>query len=214
MPMIFRTTKELEVQIDGFLDAVSEGALLFEQAMVSYLAEESEKFEERLASLRLLENKADDLRRQVENHLYRHSLIPEHRGDVLGLLESMDDVIDHAKESIVIFCIESPQIPAELHSDFRELAAMATKATEHLVVAARAFFRDVRMVGDSLHKVYFYEKEADKISEKLKRQIFASDLELSEKFHLRNAVKNVDTVADQSEDSADRLRIYAIKRTP
>ena len=214
MPILFHTTKELEAQIDGFLDAVSEGALLFKQALASYLSGDGEKFEESLASLRGLENKADDLRRRVENQLYRHSLIPEHRGDVLGLLESLDDVIDDAKDSIAIFSVEKPSIPAELHSDFLDLADMAVQASEQVVLAARAFFRDVRAVGDYLHKVYFYEKEADKISERLKRRIFASDADLSEKFHQRNAVLHVDSVADMAEDSADRLRIYSIKRIP
>jgi predicted phosphate transport protein (TIGR00153 family) len=214
MPFVFHTTKELETQIDGFLDAVSEGALLYRQALGSYLNNNLEKFEERLTALRGLENKADDLRRQVENHLYRHSLIPEHRGDVLGLLESMDNVIDMAKESLVILSVETPHVPEQWHAVYLELADMAVAAAEQCVLTARAFFRDVKSVGDYLHKVYFFEKEADKIAEQLKREIFASELELSEKFHMRNAVCHVDAVADMAEDSADRLRIYAIKRRP
>ncbi len=213
MPFVFRTTKELEAQIDGFLDAVSEAGLLYRQAVASYLAHNLENFEASLTSLRRLENKADDLRRQVENHLYRHSLIPQHRGDVLGLLESIDNVIDQTKESLVIFSVEAPRIPEELHAEYIELADVAVAAAEQLVLATRGFFRDVRTVGDHLHKVYFFEKEADKISEHLKRRIFGTDLELAVKFHLRNAVVHVDSLADMAEASADRLRIYAIKRT-
>lgn len=214
MPFVFRTTKELEAQIDSFLDAVSEGALLYRQSLGSYLSGDHDKFEERLTALRGLEKKADDLRRQVENHLYRHSLIPEHRGDVLGLLESMDNIINSAKKSLVILSVETPNIPVDWHPFYLELADMAVAAAEQCVLAARAFFRDVRSVGDCLHKVYFFEKEADKIAEQLKRKIFGSDLDLSQKFHLRNAVAHVDALADMAEDSADRVRIYAIKRSP
>jgi len=60
--------------------------------------------------------------------------------------------------------------------------------------------------------VIFYEKEADKGSTKLKRQIFASDIDLDHKWHLRHFVELIDTIADVSEDVADRLAIYAIKR--
>ena len=60
----------------------------------------------------------------------------------------------------------------------------------------------------------FYEKEADKVSTKLKRAIFDSDdLELANKSHLRNFVEHIDNIADWSEDVADRLAIYAIKRS-
>ena len=54
---------------------------------------------------------------------------------------------------------------------------------------------------------------ADRISTRLKKQLFASDLELQQKHHLRTFVEHIDNVADWAEDVADRLAIYAIKRT-
>ena len=87
------------------------------------------------------------------------------------------------------------------------------QAVESLVLASRAFFRNIAAVSDHMHKVMFYEKEADKVSTKLKRAIFASDLPLSHKVHLRDFVEHIDNVADRAEDVADRLTIYAIKRT-
>ncbi len=41
---------------------------------------------------------------------------------------------------------------------------------------------------------------------------FATDLPLYRKAHLRNFVEHIDNVADRSEDVADRLAIYTIKR--
>ena len=58
-----------------------------------------------------------------------------------------------------------------------------------------------------------YEKEADKISTRLKKDVFQSELELSHKSHLRNFVEHIDNVADWAEDVSDRLAIYAIKAT-
>ncbi len=85
-------------------------------------------------------------------------------------------------------------------------------AVEAIVLASRAFFRNIEAVGDNMHKVMFYEKEADKISTKLKRAIFSTDLPLYHKAHLRNFVDHIDNVADRSEDVADRLAVYTIKR--
>ena len=79
--------------------------------------------------------------------------------------------------------------------------------------AMRSFFVKPIDVKNYLHKVYFYEKEADSISESIKRAVFANkDLKLSEKIHLRYFTLHIDTIADKAEDVADRLGIYTIKR--
>ena len=101
----------------------------------------------------------------------------------------------------------------EYKEDFSELVEFVVEAVESVTQASRAFFRNIDAVGDHNHKVMFYEKEADKTSTKLKRKIFASSIELAHKIHLRHFVENIDNVADWSEDVADRLAIYVIKRT-
>jgi len=81
------------------------------------------------------------------------------------------------------------------------------------VRSCRAFFKDIHAVNDHIHKVSFWEKESDKVSTRLQRAIFRrSDLDLSHKMHLRFFAKQVDRIADEAEDVADRLNIYVIKR--
>ncbi len=213
MTILFKDTKMLITQVDDYLDAVSQGVEIFRLGVKNYLEREMEKFEDRRKTIGELENKADDLRRSIESQLYAHSLIPEHRGDVLGLLESMDNIIDTAKETITQFSIEKPDIPEEFNKDYLELAEISTQTCESLVLASRAFFRDVNTAKDHLHKVHFSEKEADKIADRLKRKIFALDLELCRKVHLRYFAQHVDKLADIAEEVADRLAIIVIKRT-
>jgi uncharacterized protein Yka (UPF0111/DUF47 family) len=125
----------------------------------------------------------------------------------------MDDVIDTAKETLVEFSIECPTILPELKRDYVELADCVEKSVDALVMAARAFFRDTAAVKDHLHKVMFYEKEADKISEKLRRNIFGADIDLSQKNHLRYITLHICDISDRAEDVADRLSISTIKRS-
>ena len=214
MAILFKSTKNLEGQVDEYLDAVSQGLLIFKEGVKDYLNKNETSFNDRLNEIDKKESKADNLRRSVENDLYRHSLIPEHRGDVLGLLESIDDVIDTAKETLMQFSVERPNIPEDLNESFFNLSEKGSLAAEAMVKASRAFFTDVNAVKDHLHKVYFYEKEADKISDRLKRTVFQrEDLELAQKIHLRYFALHIDTIADRSENVADRLSIYTIKRS-
>ena len=211
---LFGRTKALESEIDLFLDQLSQSGILFGRALATYLEEgASDDFDRRLQEVNALESKNDQLRRSIEHQLYQQTLIPESRGDVLGLLENLDSVHGLLEGGLWQFSIEQPDIPQQLHPMFQELVDCAVEALESLVRASRAFFRDIQAVGDHLHKVMFFEKEADKIGTKLKRAIFATDLPLYEKAHIRNFCEHIDNVADRSEDVADRLAIYTIKRT-
>ena len=213
MTLLFRRTRALEAQIDQLLDAISEGCLVFEQGIADYLRPDLEQFEKRLVAIADYEHKADALRREIETRLYRESLIPDHRGDVLGLLENIDNVIDEAKKTLAQFAVERPEIPSDLAPDYLELARAGTQAAQHLVSAVRAFFRDLTVVPDHIHKVYFYEKEADRLADRLKRRIFSMDVELARKIHLRYFCLHVENISDRAEEVADRLSIYTIKRT-
>jgi hypothetical protein len=209
----FRRTKALENEIDTFLDKLSESGLLFKRAVQIYLNEGlTDEFDQKLQAVNRLESEADKLRRSIITQLYTQTLIPESRGDVLGLLENLDSLINLQEGTLWSFSIEQPDIPPEFHGDFAVLCDQAVNAAEAIVLASRAFFRNIEAVHDHMHKVMFYEKEADKASTKLKRAIFGSDMPLYHKAHLRNFVEHIDNVADRSEDVADRLAIYTIKR--
>lgn len=213
MAILFKPTKQLESQIEEFLNSVSEGAIVFEQGVRCYLENDSENFSAHLKNIHELEHKADELRRTIENMLYTHTLIPEHRGDVLALLENTDNVIDTMKETLDQFDIEIPEVPKPLEKDFTDLTSASVKSAESLVNAIRAFFVEARAVKEYLHKVIFFEKEADRIGNNLKRKVFNMELDLSKKFHLRYFALHIQNVSDRAEEVADRLAIYSIKRT-
>jgi len=211
---LFRRTKALETEIDEFLDKLSEGALSFRIGVQIYLVEgRTPAFEEKLAQVNALESGADTLRRSIEIKLYSQTLIPESRGDVLGLLETLDSVMNLMEGALWAFSIEAPEIPEPFRADYNRLTDMAVESVEALAQGARAFFRNIEAVPDHNHKVMYFEKEADKISTKLKRAVFESGLTLSSKMQLRYFVEKIDDIADRAEDVADRLAIYTIKRT-
>lgn len=210
---LFKSSQNVETKIDDFFDTVGKGGLVYRAGVHAYMAGDTAEFESAIVSIDKLEAQADKLSKEVEAHLYSHSLIPEHRGDVLGLLENSDNIIDAAKTCLYQFSVEQPSVPEEFQEGYRKLAEAGCSAVEAVIVSARAFFKDVKSVKDNLYKVHHFEKEADGISDRLKRSVFASDLDLAHKIHLRYFALNVDRVADRAEEVADRLAIYAIKRT-
>lgn len=212
MALILKTTRFIESQIDNFLDIVSDSATTFQLAVEDYLNGRTEQFEERLSEIRAFEHRADDLRVGIERFLYERTLIPENRGDVLAILENTDEVIDNIKDSLLQFSIELPAIPPELNDLWLQTTRASVSAVEQLVFAVRSFFRDLAAVNNYIHKVYFFEREADHIGEKLRRAIFTMDIELARKSQLRFFAIHIEKISDAAQAVCDRLSIYAIKR--
>jgi len=105
----------IEKQIDDFLDQVSESGLLFKYGVDAYLKGNMDAFEKKIESIAETEHRGDALRRSLEEQLYLRTLIPESRGDVLALLESMDSLLDRFKGALWRFDIEHPDIHDEFH---------------------------------------------------------------------------------------------------
>ena len=211
---LFGRTRALERQIEEFLDAISEAGLIFQRGIKVYLSEgASPEFMEVLSDVSAIETRADEIRRSVEAQLYEKTLIPDLRGDVLSLLEDMDWLIGVFQANCYRFATEKPDIPREYAREFMDLTETTVTCVDCLVMAARAFFRNIEAVRDHNHKVVYYETEADKICTKMKTAIFDSDLPLERKMHLRYFIDRLDEAANAAEDVADELAIYTIKRS-
>jgi len=212
---IFTGTKTLENQLDEFLDLLSESSILYRAGLTYYLdngGRDNESFQHKLKQVDRMESRADQLRRSIEQSLYEQSLIPDLRADMLSLLEDLDFLINVFEENLYAYSVETPVFPKALHPLMKQLTEQVALSVESLVMAARSFLRDVGAVRDHLHKVLLYEHEADQLALALKTQIFASDMGLDQKTHLRHFVDKVERVSNEAEDVADWLAIYTIKR--
>ena len=110
------------------------------------------------------------------------------------------------------FLIEKPEFNDEVAGEFGKLVNTVVDAVDALVSALRAFFRGDESISDHMHKVIFYETEADKINHRVLAMVFDTDSDLAYKNQVRHFVLHVDSIADVAEDVADHLAIFALKR--
>jgi len=206
--------KSIEL-IDKFLNTIDQGVLIFKEGVRNYLYNNRENFLDNLRTLSNLETEADIIKRKVETILYTQSLMPQLRGDIMRLLDVLDNIIDLAKTNLFQFDVEIPFIPTEIHQDLIKLTELSGSAVDSVIPATRAYFRDPESVKEKLHRVYLFEKEADKLADAIKRRVFHDmpNLKLSEKFHLRYFTLHIETISDAAERAADMLTIMAIKRS-
>jgi predicted phosphate transport protein (TIGR00153 family) len=213
MAVFTRTTKNLIIRIDEFFDNIDLGMLVFREGIKSYLNKDMEAFQRHLQKVDTLESNADKLQREIENDMITHSILPQHRVEVVQLIDELDEIIDGVKSTLHEFDIEIPEIPEHLNNSFINLAEASVCAAEELIPAARAYFKTPYTVREKLLKVYYFESETDKISFNLKKQIFheLKELDLAHKAHLRYIIHHIENISDLAQKAADLLSGMAIK---
>jgi predicted phosphate transport protein (TIGR00153 family) len=213
MPVFKRTTKNLILKIDEFFDTVDLGLLVFREAVKNYLEKDMEAFERHVQKIESLESNADRLQRSIENEMITQSILPQHRGEVVTLIDVMDEILDTIKASVNEFSIELPDIPVSLNHSFISLTEASVSAGEELVPAARAYFKAPYTVREKLLKVYYFESETDKVTKSTRRIIFQEmkELDLAHKNHLRYVIHHIEKISDNAQKAADLLSAMAIK---
>jgi hypothetical protein len=213
---IFGRGQTIEHRIDEFLDKVSESALVFVAGLQKALESGpalDEPVVHRVEQMFELKRECSRLRREIESELYTQMLIPDLLGDVASLIEALHRLVQDMHHVMSFGRYARLEPPDFLRSDGNEMDIAVWHAVEHLVLAARAFFRDFTHVRDFVHKVAFYESESDAVRDRLLEKIYGTDLELAVKDHIARSVREIDGVADRAERVADMLTIYAIKRS-
>jgi len=213
MSLLYKNVKQLVFDIDEFIDTVEQGMLVFKEGVINYINGEKASFADKIERIDRLEANADKLQRKIDDQFYRQAILPQNVSDIEGMLDKVDEIIDIAKDNLYQFDDELPYIPKELKNDYIRLVETSVESALAVFPASRTFFREPLKVKEMLSKVYFYEKETDKIARNIKRTLFheMKDLRLSEKIHLRYFALHLETVSDKAESLADLLSILALK---
>ena len=205
--------KQVESLLAEYRQKVFTCIKIFENSILQYL-ENSDRdvLEKNCIEIHKAESQADDIRREIEVMMYSKALFPESRGDILGLLETMDRVPNQAEETIHMISNQRINIPEKFHTQITELVNTCVRCTEALLDSSEKLFSDFTTATVILGKVDELESEADHMEKAITKQIFTSGLDGFEKIMLRDTVKQISTVCDRAEKAGDRIRIIVAKR--
>lgn len=209
----FQRTRLLISEIDDYLDKVSEAVLVLEQTIGQYLESGAGVYlDERVEQIMEVERRGDELRRNVSNITYSQMLMPDTRGDMLGLLDEVDAIMDASVHTVIRIAMERPELEPDFIAGFKSLATEATKAADTMLQGARAYFKEPHAVRDHVNKTSFHSGEATKMTLQLGKRVFDSELPLDRKRQLADLAIFIRRVASLAEDIGDLAAIYAVKR--
>lgn len=192
------------------LEKVEEGIDLLDDLVHAYIKKENSK--QLCEKISQIENQADVLRRGIEKEMYKGGFLPNFRGDLLGIIESVDKVMNKTESVSDIFYYEDPFIPEEVKDDFISLSEKIISTYKSLKKSIEAIFDNVDDASDLIKDVERYEHEADIYEKNIKQEVFKMNIALSQKLHIKQICESMGDIADRSENTGDRLDILLMKR--
>jgi len=185
----------------------------FQRAMIAQM---NQPDRQRLAADSLevhrFENLADDARREIEVLMYSQALFPESRGDVLGLIETVDRVANHAESAIRMVLNEHIDLPTMWTPQILQLIDTCHRCVGLTVDAVRRLFRNVTQAAVGIGRIDELERQADHLEAALIEDIFSSDMDGWKKLHLRDWIHHVSGICDRAQVVGDRIRVIVAKR--
>ena len=213
MTLFFSKTNKLLEMIEEYLEKVTECMEQARKTLLLYIDKGfCEEFDRLVTKTHMAESRSDDLRREIEISLYEKALIPESRGDILGLLEAVDRIPNKAESVAFQMQTEALRIPYEFKSELRKIININFDIFKDIKRAIKAVFKNIKEVRNITNEIDKKESSSDSMERGLIRKLFSSDIDIGEKILLKELIIEIGSISDRAEDTADRLNIMAVKR--
>jgi uncharacterized protein len=178
-----------------------EGARRLEEMIGRY-----DRLDERVAEIRALEHRGDEIDTEVEVRLDRAFITPFDREDIHDLVSRIDDVLDGVQEIAETFIIYDVKSPTD---DARRLAGILTAQASQLNEAVGKL-ETLRGLEPHLKQVHDLENEADGLSRAAVARLFRDGVEAIEVIKWRDIYTALENTIDAAEDAGEVLeRIVA-----
>ena len=199
-------------KIREYLEQVHLCSEHFRRCVLALIADvASPQGDELLAEVHAAESRADDLRREIEYELYERALIPESRGDVLGILENFDHIPGMFQSLCYQLRLQVIQIPDTFRERIENLIEVNLEAYGLVSRAVLGLFYN-EDIKDAAGRIDAKESESDRIERSLIASIFKADLDKADRILLKEIVINIGDISDRAEEVKDRLVLAVVKR--
>lgn len=213
--MLFVSKQQgIQSQISEYCESVLKCMDSFQDAVKQYCSNSDRSAaKDSFAEVHKAESKADDIRREIEVLMYSKSLFPESRGDIMGLLETMDRVPNQAEDAIRMIWNQYVVIPKKHSEEILTLVDVCCRAAYAMVDSAKKLFSDFTNAAVAVGKIDELESEGDRIEAALIEKVFSEKVDSISTIVFRDFIKCVAQISDRAENVGDRIRIIVAKRT-
>ncbi len=165
-------------------------------------------------SLSEMENKADELRRELIDELTRSELFPEERDDLMELVRAVDWVADWSKEAgRILSIIPFEKAPEEMKEVALNMCREDMNCVTVLAESVKALTEDPLKALSLADKVEMLEENLDELYGIARKHLATLDntaFSIGSLILLNQFLDALETVADWCENTADIVRAVAL----
>ena len=203
------------IKLKNHADKVKECAWMFKRAVNCYVEQDCEEFDQLTEEVAKLESQADEVKRNLRNHLPRGIFMPMDKFVLLDCLREQDHVLDDVEEALYWLSFKPMAgIPEELVGDFLHLIDAVIPALEKLPEMSEqaiVYFKNSteenrNKLKSIVRDVYQAEKESDHLEHELKKNAFAVLEDPVEIYHIVRLVEIIGDICDHAQNASDRMR--------
>lgn len=195
-----------------FLGLVRKGITTYDEA-VDHLLEHGidEHYEVLMKQVHQAESNADDVRHDISVSLYKHSLLPESRGDLLSLLEQLDRVANRADSLVYGIHTLGLQIPGFLKNDMQEINRISVETVGVLLDGVIATLGRSSELPEFAREIDNNESLCDQLQRKMVQEVFKNDVDPVTSILLKDLIEKIGDITDICENIAHYVTIFHIK---
>ncbi|MDF1537070.1 MAG: DUF47 family protein [bacterium] len=213
MRFLFRKQRMVKALVEAYLDNLRNVQQTFSRAIDSCLGDDAScDFRTLVDETHRFESRADDIREEIKTLMYSKVLLPESRGDIMGLLESIDQIPRFFEIVLNIIRTQKLAIPDLLVSDVRELVSVSMEACDLVFRQVEDLFQRGRRIPELLDVIDKKESQCDIIERRIITTLFDSDIDPFLKIQLKELVVLLGDVSDQADRVSKRINIISLKR--
>ncbi len=165
-----------------------------------------DRLDERVAEIRALEHRGDEIDTEVEVRLDRAFITPFDREDIHDLVVHLDDVLDEIQEVAETFVMYDITATNE---DARQLAAILSAQVVQLGEAIRKL-DGLKDIEPHVFEVHQLENEADALSRAAIGRLFRGGFDAIDVIKWREIYSGIEEAIDAAEDAVEVIeRILA-----
>jgi predicted phosphate transport protein (TIGR00153 family) len=211
--IFLRKQKQVERRVFEYFEVWKECLGDFKRALELHLdGETGDEFEFYVKQTDKMESKADELRRRIEWRMYSKAMLPESRGDILGLLETMDRILSNAETILYQIQLQRLQFPENFKPTMKRLVEITCEALSLVYKASVNLISRKEDVLELANEIDRKESESDHAERNAIGTIFNLELDRADMILLKEIVVQLGRLSDMAEDVSDRLIILSVKR--
>lgn len=212
--MMLKKEREVNFLLEKHLDEIKEWLKVSSEALSSYLSDDIEKISHLLLSKNLIHTSLEAGRQEIWERLCNGAYFPAIRGDLYGIVKSVDRIADAATLSCETFLYLKPEIPIKIKNQLTTIIRMAFFLFRPIHESVLHYLRGddvMKVIRKNVDEFLLKRAEVNTMASTLKNQIYSSDLDHWQKSQLNDCVQSISSVSSQSAETNDQIQLIMVK---